>query len=200
MNKSVQFTPKTLTKKDFWLIYFLMFIEYCVALRCSKDKIAVSVIIAVSCVFPVLIFFMKILKKDISVIIINKYFGILGVYCAVISAVFLACQCGKSILKMIIIFVAVCAVIFIFIVALNLIFGRSMEKVKRHSIRRTVGYSIFAISGAAGIYSSRYLKIIGLDIDYEIILSLFCFVFTMFYSFTMRYRQLCKNESEQQNS
>lgn len=187
--------PKLLTKNDFRWLYFLIFMQYFAAVYDSKDQSAVLVIVGMASIFPLCLLLTKIVKKRLSVVVIYRYFGILGVYSAFVSALLLSYRLGDSFKKSALIFGISCAVIVMMILLLDLIFGKSMEKVK-NTTAKTATVTVFASVGAvAGMYTSQYLRTRGMDLQFELAIGVLGFGFIFFHTFTMKSRSLLKNGS-----
>lgn len=184
---------KVLTKKDFSIIYGLTFLLYFFSVYYCKNQIAGIIIVGVAAIFPIILYITRIARKTVREATVNKYFGILGVYDAVICALLAAYQRGKSVKEIIIIFAVICIFIAVVIGLLELTCRKAINNSKKtNRSAGTVGTAIIPIAAAAGVFTSKYMRANGIKISYEIIMCVACLMFSFFYLFWMKYRSLSK--------
>lgn len=186
-------TRKVLTKKDLSMIYGMTVVIYLFGSYFCKNQTVGLIIVAAASVFPLLIYITKIARKKVGEADVNKYFGIIGVYDAVVCALLVAYQRGNSVKEIIIIFAIICVIISAVIGLLELTCRKIINDPTK-SKGSAVSTGVITAFAATGVLLSRYVRRSGIEIahEYEIIMGIFSLVFSIFYLFLMKYRSLSK--------
>lgn len=191
---------KNLTKNNISVIYFLTFTIYFAGIYYSKNTLVAAIIIGISAVVPIILYIFKIAKLKQNDTALYKYSGELGIYNSFICAILISFQKSNNIGSFLLILIALIAILGVIIYTIEFFYRILMKRKKDKASTSVVSIGIISIFSASGVFVSRYLQKNGIILSYEVLLGLFYLLFSTFYFFIIKYRNLSKKEHSGEQS